>query len=336
MSNVISTIDEVSARALQQLANPPAAGSGVHQWLFATACLLHEAGYSTTAKLELLEQATRNVGRTVTKREIKGAVSDAEKKTRPIVEEPGKIIRFPGSEPAWPEPDYGHVYLLGKFGPGLYDLWEQSPLRYDDEADHCEEAIDILWPGNPLLCIGKTAYHFATRRREVWRGHLCECQFIVPNPMLQVYGATQEGKKSEHAKVSVGRRCYLVTEFDIAPYSRNGQKITPWKLLIDSWQEQEASVSDACAAAILELAQLMPLALVVHSGGKSLHAWWRVFGKKESESRASMRQAVRLGADPKTFDPNQFVRLPGGALDNGRRQTIFYLDPKEALRDENS
>jgi hypothetical protein len=333
-----SAIDKVSARALNALATPPTAGSGVHQWLFVTACLLHEAGYSTAAKIEMLYQTTRRVGRTVTQREIKGAVAAAEKKTAPInAQSPASaIIRAASPEPAWPAPDTGHVYLLGKHGPGLYDLWERSPLRFEDADDHCEQTIDILFPANPLLCVAKFAYKFATRRREVWRGHLAKYQFILPNPMLSVYGLTQEGKKSEHAKASVGRRCYLVTEFDIAPYARDGKTETAWKPIITAWEQSGVSVADACAAAIVELAnaKLMPLVLVVSSGGKSLHAWWRVFEKTEKQSRNFMCRAVRLGADSQVFDLNQYVRLPGGIRDNGNRQTIYYVAPDEALRPE--
>jgi hypothetical protein len=80
----------------------------------------------------------------------------------------------------------------------------------------------------------------------------------------------------------------------------------------------------------------MPLVLVVSSGGKSLHAWWRVFEKTEAQSKAFMRRAVRLGADSQVFDINQFVRMPGGIRDNGNRQTIYYLAPDEALPPEPS
>jgi hypothetical protein len=307
----------------------------VHQWLFATACLLHEAGYSYSEKIEMLFAASRNVGRVVTARGIKSAVVAAQNKTAPIgVEIPREAYEkriLAAAEPAWPEPDTGHVYLLGKFGCGLYDLWERSPLRFDDDADHCEETIDILFPDDPLLCVGKSMSKFATRRREVWRGHLARQQLILPNPMLSVYGLTQEGKKSQHAKASVGRRCYLVTEFDIAPYARDGKTVTPWKPVIEAWAQLQISVADACAAAILELIELMPLVLVVFSGGKSLHAWWRVFEKTEAQSREFMRRAARNGADPKTFDINQFVRMPGGTRDTRARQTIYYLAPNEAL-----
>jgi hypothetical protein len=334
--SVESTVDKVSARALNALAAPPTAGSGVHQWLFATACLLTEAGYSEAIKIEMLFQASRRVGRAVPQREIKEALAAAEKKTAPITAQSSasNIARTASFEPAWPEPDVRHVYLLGKSGPGLYDLWERSPVRFEDEADHCEQTIDVLFPGNPLLCVGKSKFEFATRRRDVWRDHLADCQFIVPSPMLSVYGPTLEGKKSQHAKSSVGRRCYLVTEFDIATYARDGKTPTPWKPVIEAWAELQVSVADACAAAILELTQFMPLVLVVSSGGKSLHAWWRVFGNTEAQSRKFMCRAARNGADTHVFDINQFVRLPGGTRSNGARQTIYYLAPDEALSAE--
>jgi hypothetical protein len=328
-----STIEEISARALERLKTSPTAGSGVHQWLFSCACLLTEAGYSTTAKIEMLHQASRNVGRAVSIREIKSAITGAEQKTSvKISHEQNR--QFVTSQTGWPQPDAGHVYLLGKSGPGLYDLWERSPLRFDDKADHCEQTIDALFPGNPLLCVGKSNSEFATRRREVWRGHLANCALIVPNPMLSVHGLTQEGKKSEHAKASVGRRCYLITEFDIAPYARDGKTPTPWKPIIESWANQKVTVADACAAAILELVESLPLVCVVSSGGKSLHAWWRVFEKTEAQSQAFMRRAARNGADPKTFDLNQFVMMPGGTRDNGNPQVIYYLAPDEALSPE--
>jgi hypothetical protein len=61
-----------------------------------------------------------------------------------------------------------------------------SPIKLDTEAaSQTETIIDAIWPGNPLLCCGKNTYTFATRHREVWRGRLSGCSFIVPNPMLR-------------------------------------------------------------------------------------------------------------------------------------------------------
>ena len=38
-----------------------------------------------------------------------------------------------------------------------------------------EEVIDRLFPGNPLLCAGKTKFEFRTQPRESWRNFLAQC-----------------------------------------------------------------------------------------------------------------------------------------------------------------
>jgi hypothetical protein len=45
-------------------------------------------------------------------------------------------------------------------------------------------------------------------------------------------------------------------------------------------------------------AKFAPLALVVHSGGKSLHGWAACAGIAEDELRKFMAYACELGADP--------------------------------------
>jgi hypothetical protein len=40
------------------------------------------------------------------------------------------------------------------------------------------------------------------------------------------------------------------------------------------------------------------------------------------------RYAVALGADPATWIPCQFVRMPGGVRDNGKKQEVIYFNPK--------
>jgi hypothetical protein len=65
----------------------------------------------------------------------------------------------------------------------------------------------------------------------------------------------------------------------------------------------------------------------VHSGGKSLHGWFNVQGVSEERLAAWVAVARRLGADPATFCPCQFVRLPEGRRDNGTPQHVVYLKP---------
>jgi hypothetical protein len=130
---------------------------------------------------------------------------------------------LPKLAPTWTAPDLEVIDKIVSSGPSLYDLWEQSPIRFEDGNSHAEEVVDTLLPGDPLLCVGKSSYEFATRRREVWRGKLASLPLLCPNPMVSVYGKTQDGKLSEHTKSATCRRIYLVVEFDFAEYDKNGK-----------------------------------------------------------------------------------------------------------------
>src|SRR4029077_4157747 len=73
-----------------------------------------------------------------------------------------------GVDPEQTEPavEYDRVDGIVRAGVGIYDLWEQSPLRFEDDQAHTEEIIDAVFPGNPWLCVGIGKYDFWTRRRE--------------------------------------------------------------------------------------------------------------------------------------------------------------------------
>ena len=188
-------------------------------------------------------------------------------------------------------------------GVGFVDLWEMSPVRFEDNDPHCEETLDTLFPGNPLLCCGKSSFDFATRSREEWRGKLTELQLIVPSPMSSRTGRTLKGSESEHSLENTGPRRFLVIE-------------------------QDAGTVDEQAAILVHLAQRAPLALAVHSGSKSLHGWFFCAGQCEDTLRSFMRAAVTLGADRATWARLQFVRMPDGIRDNGIRQTLYFFNPE--------
>src|SRR6516165_2154543 len=96
---------------------------------------------------------------------------------------PGHAFR-PSSIIQWPVVDWHALNWLAEHGPGIYDLWENSPFRWEDSESHTEEIIDLMFPGDPWLCIGFDNYNFATRRREAWRGILAHRGLIVPSPMI--------------------------------------------------------------------------------------------------------------------------------------------------------
>jgi hypothetical protein len=212
-------------------------------------------------------------------------------------------------------------------GPGVYDLWENSPLRWEDSESHTEDIIDLMFPGDPLLCVAFDNYNFATRRREAWRGKLSRRGLIVPSPMIATSGRTSTGKESQHTLEATGPRIYLVIEHDFKP-NRLDQPT------VDQWLKDGREIIDVYAAIHNFLAGLMPLACIVFSGKVSVHGFYLVAGWPEVEQLVFMQTAVRLGADAHYWtNRSQFARMPDGTrMDNGARQVCFYFNPQNCFR----
>lgn len=179
-----------------------------------------------------------------------------------------------------------------------------SPWRLEDNDSHVEEIIDVLFPGDPLLCVGRTEYKFSTKPRSTWRDHLHGMQFIVPNPMSRVSGKTQDGKESEHCLDNTGPRRFLVVEFD-------------------------GPSTDQQARRLRHLGQFAPLVMVVHSGGRSIHGWFFAADQCEETVHKFMRYAVAIGADHATWPRCHFVRMPDGQRDTEHPQRVYYFDPRK-------
>jgi hypothetical protein len=242
-----------------------------------------------------------------------------------------QAISRPPPAPKWPARNLQEIDSIVRSGFGLYDLWEESPCRFDDESNHAEEIIDIVYPGDPLLCCGLTERVFATRRREIWRGRLSECALIVPNPMLRPTGLTGSGRLSEHTLDATAARVYLAIECDFARYHNDGS-LTGFLPSVDAWACDGISTHDACSAILWHLKGSLPFVLAVHSGGKGVHGWYAAFDRDEdTELFPFMQHAHTLGADPVTWVRSQFVRLPDGKRQNGNRQVTYYFDPSQAV-----
>jgi hypothetical protein len=84
---------------------------------------------------------------------------------------------------------------------------------------------------------------------------------------------------------------------------------------------------DLCASLLLNLPERAPLTLVVYSSGKSLHGWYYCANRSDESLRRFMDFAVSLGADAATWTCSQFVRMPDGLRDNGKRQMVFFFNP---------
>ena len=285
------------------LAAPPRAGEGVHPWLFRVARQLH-VHLPAGEIVSLLESRVANCGRAVSRAEIISAVQNS----LPCAWQPKGNAAPVQSAAKWPVVNQEQREAILRDGGGLADLWELSRPRIEDNEQHTEKIADKLFPGNPLLCCGKSSQEFDTRLREDWRGELSALALIVPSPMSALLGRKKNPKPGEsewsaHTLANTGARRFLICEFDTG---------TP----------------DEHAALLLHLGTFAPLVCAAHSGGKSLHGWFYVHGQPDAKVEKFFRYAVSLGADRATWTRSQFVRMPDGTRDNGNRQTVFLLNFK--------
>jgi hypothetical protein len=295
----------------------PTAGDGVNLWLFSAALKLHRLKIEPEEIEELLEEATVDCGRAMKPDEISRAVRNSAP----------DVLKQRFWRRKWPQRNYEQIEAIGLDGVRLSELEQQSPLRLDPSENHAEKIIDSLFPGDPLLCAGPSSNLVLTRPRKEWSGFLSRQQFIVPSPMAKRKGRTQDGTLSPRSLENVGPRKFLVVEFDFVEADENGRH-TPAAPMLQRLAAQGVSVFDLCAALHAELADVRPLALVVHSGGKSLHGWYPCDGDEEEDNmHRFMRFAVSLGADPATWTKIQLVRAPDGVRENGKRQRVLYFNP---------
>ena len=273
------------------LRKKPKSGASHHAAIYAGACFLLEEKPEEEVYEILRRAADRVTARQVPDREIRSAIACAKNGD-------GRV------GPRWPDPDYN--FIRGLVTGRRYAFMEQFPGL--DAAAWLREAFPHP---EGLLCVGRSASDFTTARRtevealfDAGQGY----QFITPSYMTAREGITKEGKYSAHTLANTGPRIYLVVEFDST-----------------TLQEQAASIGFLAGhynPGGLDYAP--PLEYVAHSGGKSLHAWFKVAGIPEAGYTRFFRTACLLGADPKTWTRSQFVRLPGGIRDNGMAQTLLY------------
>lgn len=96
-------------------------------------------------------------------------------------------------------------------------------------------------------------------------------------------------------------------------------------IIYESDAEGIAYRFDKQAGLISRLKKILPLKMVVHSGNKSLHAWYECEGQPPEKVQEFINMGIRLGADPLVFRPNQLVRMPWAFReDNGKEQKIIY------------
>lgn len=322
----------------------PPDGCGVHDWTFAVLKVLVKYYPSD----EMLGAAARVIfdhfaTRVVDDGEIRRQIGNA-RRSRCWFSSISCSDLKAADAPGWPLPDIAKIEEIVRSGPGLAQLRGTSPVPTHDGTLGTAQVLGCLFPGDPLVCCSKFIDSHETRALSCW-SNLDHYQYIVPSPMSSVWGKTTDGRPSQRTLINTGPRRFLVVEFDFKAASDDGSGKKNGKRhchaakhanalevgrMVSRLNNDGFTVLDMCAALIGHLSQYMPPAMVVYSGGKSLHSWFHCEGVDEDTVRGFMRYAVQLGADLHTWTRNQFVRMPGGLRDNGARQEIVYFNP-EAL-----
>jgi len=335
---------------VKMLIDRPRRGEHLHQWLYSPAARQLHAHLTAKSIIGLLVRLCPEA----TEREVLDAVVNAAetawqprkpwpKASLPWLEEHVRsnlrgspvvagAVRHKPAEPRWPLPDLAAIERIAAPGPRLADLRAASPFTFDGEQRYTHWLLSKLFPPDSLLCLAMSQSEALTLPLEAWlECDLARYSFIVPSPMSSKTGLTLDGRESYRTLNNTGPRRYLVVESDFSEYAKDGKTETRYAGLIRRLRKQGITVADMCAAVLWHLAESMPLVMIVHSGGKSLHGWFPVQGLPEGVLLEFMRLAVSLGADDATWCKCQLVRLPDGTRSNGTRQAVHYFDLEDAI-----
>lgn len=195
-------------------------------------------------------------------------------------------------------------------------MMKDSPVKGSDWPS--AEVLGQLHSPGDLICCG-TLYKPRTRPLAYWLENGIPGDLFCPNPMRVEKGINLSGKQSDRCRDNTGERKFLVYECDDKSLDFDAKAA----LIRCLWEKTEAR-----------------LGMVVHSGGKSLHAMFEA-SEEEELNWLFMNLAVKYGGDPRMYWPEQLSRLPNAyrlsprpgeyKLDeNGNkiRQECLYLDPK--------
>jgi len=185
----------------------------------------------------------------------------------------------------------------------LDDMLKDSPQKCFDSKP--AEIINKLFEEEELVCCG-SVMKFRTLTAKEWISVPDIGDQIVPNPSRVKVGTNMKGNPSQHCRDATGRRKYIVVESDDESLSFD-EKASVLRYLRD-----EAGAK---------------LAMGVHTGGKSLHGWFKSTGDSHIDWEF-MRLACLLGADPRMWLPEQLARTPNAMRgQSDKKQKLYYFDP---------
>jgi hypothetical protein len=297
---------------------PVTRGEQLNDWLFGRAQHCAHRGATIESTAEMLRSL---VGDQTRPGEIKRQVERAFAFVR------GGKATVGDHKPAakWPDPDDDAVVKFAELRPKtVQDAVDASPHRAPDHP------LDVLRElhgadDDALLCLGeKPDGPFFTRTFGEWerrRSEIPRMQMVVPNLMRERRAINFEGNQSMRCRnnsCGFGGQRFVVLELDIKPDAPAAVRLG-------------MAPPDICATLILRAVNLRKLRMVVHSMGKSLHAWIDVRGLSQDDINGFFRTWCRFYGDRRGSLPEQQFRLPQGyRADKAAVQRVLYFNPEGA------
>jgi len=299
----------------------PPPGSGCHPTLLGVANLGAKAGLEPNQIVADIRSAIPSGRRRVSNREIQDAVAKAVRECDQDRRgeyhgsriDRRELARRQRAEEASRERTKRIINAIPAADPA--DLWERSPVRLtDDPRDDAQLLLRGLFRSVERVWAGDTfeKHPPATRGEWVERWSAGEDlpPFIILNPLTGEQAETGAGTLSYRCDATVAAYRFALVEFDDLAIDQQAGRVV-W--LIDNGFD---------------------VAAVVHSGGKSLHAWLRVNAvdaeawQRDVRDQLFPRLFIPLGADPACKNPARLTRLPGAVRANGQEQRLLYSDPR--------
>ena len=305
----MNTSQDKAQRFHEALRSCPHAGSGVHSWLLSCANLAAMAGISPMeAEQAIIHSMTRPPSPSS---EVSAAIRKAYAEHATGGDGPGYI---PQRQPK-PKPLPATAATFIRKGDGADEAawWEASPHRIDWEPGSRDAVVllaNLYRPGEHIFCGERYGAEVQTAGewiRSIENGATVPPHFI-PNVLTGDEHPTGEGKLSRRGDSAVCGFRFAVAEFDTLT---KDEQFAFW------WGFRSA-----------------PIAALIDSGGKSIHALLRVDcanrdeWEREVENKLFANVLCPLGCDRACRNESRLSRLPGHfRREKNAWQRLLYLDP---------
>lgn len=310
------------ARAYVAKCPPAISGAGGHDRTFAIACALIRFGLSAGEAWKVLCEFNARCVPPWTERELKHKLVDAFQRARPRFcpppNSPAPRIRI--------DPATAIENFLRGFRADDVDLWEASPIRPPN--DWTKDAVCLIGalyhPGEKVNFV--TAYTTSTTKDGRVKAEPADSGETVERDALLERWAKRGMPRSDAGgwlrmnPIGAGVGDLDVTAYRFALIECDGVPL------------------DLQLSLLSRLA--LPVAVILTSGGRSLHTWVRVDSQNLAEYKATVARLLtllaRFGVDGKNKNPSRLSRLPGvirtiGAAGDGL-QRLLYLNPAPKQR----